>query len=414
MIRQTTAQGTSAKRYRFLVLSSNRSPWGGSEELWAAVAVSLAEAGHAVTVCKQNIDRTNPSVRRLAALGCRIRDIGRFPLLPRRVHMAVSSISTAAITLHSLAQAVYSIAVARPDLVIVSQGGNFDGLRLASVCRSLRKPFVLISQKAGEIYWPADELRDRMRELYPMALRTYFISEHNRRLTEEEIGVRLTNASVVRNPFLVDWKPRDDWPSDAGGLRLACVGRLYPSEKGQDLLIRVLARDKWRARALSVTFYGRGDRRTGLEEMARYLGVTSVTFAGFTRDVRAVWNDHHGLVLPSRCEGLPLVLVEAMLSGRVPIVTDVAGSGEIVRDGVTGFLAAAPTEDLLDEAMERAWQRRHEWRSIGAAAATSIRTLVPADPAGVLAEMLLRVVRGEEPEAIEELGEATGEFSATP
>ena len=88
---------------------------------------------------------------------------------------------------------------------------------------------------------------------------------------------------------------------------------------------------------------------------------------------------------------MPLVLVEAMLSGRVPIVTDVAGNGEVLDDGETGFLACAPTEDALDAAMEHAWQRRAEWRAIGAAAAASIRTLVSPDPGQTFAEKLLRL-----------------------
>jgi glycosyltransferase involved in cell wall biosynthesis len=130
--------------------------------------------------------------------------------------------------------------------------------------------------------------------------------------------------------------------------------------------------------------------------MARKDELTSVSFGGFVRDVASIWSDHHGLILPSRCEGLPLVLVEAMLSGRVPIVTNVGGSGEIVDDGVTGFLAGAPTEDSLDEAMERAWERRAEWPAIGAAAATKIRALVPPNPAELMAAMLLRIATSAE------------------
>src|SRR5687768_14936763 len=96
--------GIPAKRHRFLVVSSNGSSWGGSEELWAAVAVSLAEAGHTVRVCKQNIDRTQPSVKKLEALGVRIRNIGRFPLLPRSVYLMVARISSTAAVLYGMAQ----------------------------------------------------------------------------------------------------------------------------------------------------------------------------------------------------------------------------------------------------------------------------------------------------------------------
>ena len=80
-----------------------------------------------------------------------------------------------------------------------------------------------------------------------------------------------------------------------------------------------------------------------------------------------------------------------MLSGRVSIVTNVGGSSEVIDDGMTGFLAAAPTEESLDEAMERAWKRRAEWRDIGAAAATKIRSLVPPNPAELMAGMILRI-----------------------
>lgn len=133
--------------------------------------------------------------------------------------------------------------------------------------------------------------------------------------------------------------------------------------------------------------------------MARQLGlttVTTVTFAGFVRDVPAIWNDHHGLILPSRCEGMPLALIEAMLSGRVPIVTAVGGNAEVVDDGATGFIATAPTDDALDDAMERAWNERVRWREIGAAAAARIRTRIPREPERCFANRLIELISSGE------------------
>ena len=375
---------------RFLFVSSNSTPWGGSEELWSATAAALAENGHRVSVLKANIDRQQPRIRRLIDLHCRISDLQQLSIFTRfpRLQRAVSPL----ITSQRIAQIGLEATLFQPDLVVISQGMNFDGVHYANACRKMKKPYVLIAQKAGDVYWPVDAARERMRAVYTAAEACYFVSEHNLRLTEEQLGFELPNARVVRNPFLVSWEPRHDWPSEEDGLRLACVGRIFPAEKGQDLLIRVLARDKWRSRPLSVTLYGSGHHRVGLEKMIAFLGVTSVRFGGFVDDVASVWTDNHGLILPSRCEGLPLVLVEAMLSGRVAITTDVAGSSEMVDDGRTGFLAAAATENALDEALERAWQRRHEWRSIGAAAAAAARTLVPSDPAGVVAGLLQQLV----------------------
>ena len=402
----------TSSRYRFVFISSNPIAWGGSEELWAAAAVALAEDGHRVYALKGNLDTKQRSIRRLRELKCRVADFARIPFLPRACHWLLSLLSYPLTLLNRVIQLGFRLAFCRSDLIVLSQGGNCDGLLLANVCRFLEKPYVIVSQKAGDIYWPLDMRRDRMRAVYEEAEWCYFVSEHNRRLTEEQIGARLRKASVVRNPFLVPWERRDDWPSQEQGIRLACVGRLYVAEKGQDMLIRVLARPKWRNRPLSVTFFGSGEQRVGLERMAEFYGVTNVAFAGFVDDVAAIWNDHHGLILPTRCEGLPLVVVEAMLSGRVVIATDVAGNREVVANGRTGFLAATPTEDAIDEALERAWQRRGEWQAIGAAATDEIRNLVPQDPGREFAALLERVaenaVSGREDEGETLLPNAEG------
>lgn len=353
----------------------------------------LAREGHQLTVFKSRVtvQMDEPRLQTLASLGVPIHDLARFPMMPRQIFSALGVASYASTFAHEVARLRVGLAGTRPDLVVLSQGGNHDGFLLAEVCRRMSLPYVLLSQKATDLYWPIDSRRARVKRVYAAAKACYFVSEHNRRTTEEQLGFRLTNTVVVRNPFLVSWKRREDWPSMERGIRIACIGRLYPMEKGQDLLLRVLARERWRARPLHVTFYGTGLQSSGLEEMARFLELRNVTFAGFVRDVDSIWSEHHALVLPSRCEGLPLVLVEAMLSGRVPIVTDVGGSGEVVVDDVTGFLAEGPSENSLDEAMERAWQRREEWRAIGEAAATHIRTLVPEDPAAVFAEIVKEV-----------------------
>jgi glycosyltransferase involved in cell wall biosynthesis len=386
----------SPRPLRFIFISGNRE-WGGSEELWSAAAATLAADGHHVSVFKSRVPEAEPRIQRLRELGVPIHDLARFPLMPRRFWREMNRVSYQAALVHEIARLRVGLGASRrPDLVVVSQGGNYDGYVFAEVCRRMRLPYVIVSQKASDLYWPTDANRASVRGAFEAAHASYFVAEHNLRLTEEQLGIALPHASVVRNPFLVPWERRHDWPDESKGLRLACVGRLYPKEKGQDLLLRVLARDRWRSRDVSLTFFGSGAHRQGLAEMARSLGLRNVTFGGFVRDVATIWDDHHALVLPSRCEGLPLVLVEAMLSGRVPIVTDSGGSAEVIEDDVTGFVVAAAAEDSLDAAMERAWNRRAEWRAIGDAASFRIRELVPEDPAAVFAAQLVRDSRASE------------------
>ena len=383
------------KPCRFVFISSNAT-WGGSEDLWSSTAAALAADGHRVTAYKNQFEPDEALVAAMRAAGCRLIELARLSLLPRIIYSLFARLTYPLTFGYQTVLLYLNLRMRRrPDLVVISQGGNHDGWLFARACVRLGFPFVLISQKATDQYWPVDQRRDHMRTACARAAHCFFVSEHNLRLTEEHFGMRLEKASVVRNPFKVSWEPRRDWPGTDLGFRFACVGRFYPQEKGQDLLIRVLAREKWRGRPVSVTFYGSGQHGEGLAGMAALHGLENVRFAGFTHDVEAIWENHHALVLPSRAEGLPLVLVEAMLSGRVAIVTDVAGNGEAVEDDVTGFLASAPTEDALDEALERAWQRRAEWREIGERAAAGIRKLVPPDPAATLAAQLVRLADGQ-------------------
>lgn len=376
----------AARRIAFI--SSNSHGWGGSEELWSAAAAELAGDGHEITAMKPGIGKAEPRVARLRRLGVRVTDLRRLPLVPDRIVALLAQFSwLMEIVIRSLRLAA-ALRAARPDLVVLSQGGNIEGLFYAKKIQRLGTPYILIVQKVAEMYWPTDEQLAELRAVYAGARRCLFVSEHNLRLHEEQLGMKLANAEVVRNPFLVPWDKRAPWPDEEGGLRLACVGRLYPREKGQDIILRVLARQHWRDRPISLSFFGAGPHLEGLKATAAFLGLANVRFAGFAADVEAIWSDHHALLLPSHCEGLPLALVEAMLSGRVAIVTDVAGHAEFVQDEITGFLAAAPTADHVDEALERAWQRRSQWQAIGEAAAARARELVPPRPQRLLADRI--------------------------
>lgn len=138
---------------------------------------------------------------------------------------------------------------------------------------------MLICQKSSDLYWPWDPSRERVQAAFRHAERVYFVSHYNRLLTEEHLAMSLPQAEVIFNPFMVQVAGPLDWPDSEGSpWRLACVGRLYPSEKGQDWLLRVLSRPKWRERDLEVSFSGSGVYGQGLEEMAEYLRLEKVRF----------------------------------------------------------------------------------------------------------------------------------------
>jgi glycosyltransferase involved in cell wall biosynthesis len=122
--------------------------------------------------------------------------------------------------------------------------------------------------------------------------------------------------------------------------------------------------------------------------VARFGLLERVSFAGHVTSVEEIWASNHVLVMPSRYEGLPLAVVEAMICGRPVLATDVAGHPEIIVDGVTGLLAGPPTVTTVAQGLERLWASRANLENMGRAAAKRIRELVPADPIRVFSDKL--------------------------
>ncbi|NDC62559.1 MAG: glycosyltransferase [Planctomycetia bacterium] len=379
-----------------MFLTSCPLPWGGSEELWAGAAQRLRGRGFRVPTGRSRPWERGPMHPRWAALRAAGLGVGGFGVstlelaIPDAVRRFLPAPIANAVTRLRDRWLAWKLRRCGGDLAVISQGQAYDGLypvNLPEVCRLAGVPYVLICQKSSETDWPFDVIRAEHRRCYEDAERVFFVSEHNRRITGQQLGVSFEHAEVVRNPFMVQADEPLPWPTSADGVvRLACVARMWPLEKGQDVLLNVLARDRWRMRPIAVDFYGEGPIARGLEEMARMLGLTNARFHGFVDDITAVWRDHHALVLPSRAEGLPLAQVEAMLCGRPVIVAAAGGTGEIVEEGEHGFVSGSATEDAFDACMERAWQRRDEWDAIGRRASEHVRRRFPADPCGDFAD----------------------------
>jgi glycosyltransferase involved in cell wall biosynthesis len=401
-------------------MSSNPGAWGGSEELWHATARKLQTLGLAVSAIKNEVIDAHPRIQSLRDTGITVLDSRIGPALPIRLVSRMIGLGGRWTQLGTVlgrldlrlrrynpfisaelrqsrvwpAHPVYcALLEGRPDLVVISQGDNYDGAEFSEICATLNLPFVVICHKARQDRWPHDGERARFRSMFERAVRAYFVSNHNWKLTQQQIGLQMKNAELVRNPHLAQVDAPLPWQSPSDGrFHLACVGRLWTYDKGQDLLLEVLAMPKWKARELHVAFYGEGVNREGLADMAASLGIEHVSFPGFVDDIVAIWREHHALVLPSRAEGLPISLIEAMMCGRIGIVTRVGGSAELMIDNETGFVAAEPSSAAIDEALERAWAHREGWGRMGQAAAQTVRQFIPSDPPAAFADMLLRLM----------------------
>lgn len=371
-----------------ILFVSPTSGWAACEELWSQAAEDLAGQGFNISACVTKSVPLQPRLGRLKRAGIRLHFLRpeHYSILDRASHFL----------LHR-GQSKWKVWFERclrqtlPELVVFSDGLTYPDIGLLDLCINRSIPFVTVSHKNWGELWMADDVAKRYYDALSRARRCYFVSEGNLRLTQKQLGHELANAQIVRNPFNVGFSASPVWPAldEKTGLRLACVGRLDPGQKGQDILFEALSGTAWANRDWHLTLYGDGPVRMPLVNLAARLGISGhVTFAGHVDSVEEIWASNHVLVMPSHHEGLPLAVVEAMLCGRPVLATDVAGHAEVIRDEETGFLAESPTVGSLSRSLERLWERRADLEAMGLAGATLIRQLVPANPARVFSEQL--------------------------
>jgi len=137
-----------------------------------------------------------------------------------------------------------------------------------------------------------------------------------------------------------------------GSLVLGNVARLFPEQKGQDVLIKALKIVK--TKYPDIMCYFAGDYPDGKSESLEKLKLladqedvkANVEFLGNVVDVPAFLSKLDIFVLPSRVEGFGLALIEAMAANIPVIASDIDGPNEIIGNNEFGVLFKS--EDYVD------------------------------------------------------------------
>ncbi|MEL0265826.1 MAG: glycosyltransferase, partial [Synechococcus sp.] len=153
--------------------------------------------------------------------------------------------------------------------------------------------------------------------------------------------------ALLPNPLPGGLSLQDSYQPSHHQLEVLAVARLVP-QKGLDVLIRAFAclppsvRDGW-----CVTLVGDGPERQTLEELASVAGLRDVIhFEGFRSDPLVFVRRASIFALPSRFEGMPNALLEAMAAGLPSVVSDASpGPLEMVSDGQQGLVV--PSDDVI-------------------------------------------------------------------
>ncbi len=227
-----------------------------------------------------------------------------------------------------------------PRLIWISTRHNADEFRTRWFWRTLNRA---ISRPMQQVIAVSNSVRE-------------FVSRHE--------GIPLDKSVVVRNG--IDLSRFSELPNrhqartrlglSEDEFTVGIVGRLAP-QKGHKFLLEAAARLLPEIPRLRVLVVGEGHLKRRLQAQARALGIArQVSFVGFRADVAQVYPAMDLLAMPSLFEGLSLVLVEALVCGRVAVCARAPGLVDVIQDGKNGLLVEVGDVEGLTQAIARVYR----------------------------------------------------------
>lgn len=285
--------------------------------------------------------------------------LATFPTVRRAVREGAEVIHAHYSYPHGFAAVLLGRALGRP--VCVTAHGSDINLLIDR--RLLRPQLRWALARAGAVITVSEVLRERVLSL----------------------GVDPGRVIVLRNGYDTEsFRPRDRGETrerlgvDLNEKVVLCVSNLVPI-KAPDNLVGALS--LLPGEAPLCVFIGDGPMREALQAQVARLGLSGrVRFLGARPNEEvALWMSAADLLcLPSRSEGLPTVVAEALACGLPVVATDVGGTHEVVIHGRTGLLVPPDDPQALAEALGRLLGDEGLRRRMSEAALEELPRLVPS------------------------------------
>lgn len=186
-------------------------------------------------------------------------------------------------------------------------------------------------------------------------------------VSEANTALAVENSISPKSAFTLIWNGVPDavaraTPGTRHKLILITAARFAP-QKDHLLLLEALTTVEGDWRLLLV---GDGPTRPQVEQAVKELGLSDrIEFLGLRDDIEHLLANADVFVLPSKWEGLPLSILEAMRAGLPVIATDTGGVAEAVTDGVTGYLTAPGDAAQLSQRIQELISSRHLLTTMG-------------------------------------------------
>ncbi len=166
-----------------------------------------------------------------------------------------------------------------------------------------------------------------------------------------EKGIPAENIHVVFNAIEIKDKPpvRDLDNPEKDRIEIVAAGRLS-FEKGYDVLLKAVSLVKDGTPDFRISIYGSGPEEDRLRSMISEFKVSdNVNLCGFVDDILPVFRKADFMVLPSRSEGMPNVILEAWSQALGVLSTAVGGVPDMIEDGESGLLVEPENPEKMAE-----------------------------------------------------------------
>jgi glycosyltransferase involved in cell wall biosynthesis len=200
--------------------------------------------------------------------------------------------------------------------------------------------------------------------------------------------LRIVHCGVTPARYTADPAPAEQ------GMKLLFVGRLDPV-KGLRVLMEAFEAARARVSGITLSIIGDGEDRAWVEREAKRIGGIEVLGYRSQDFVAERLGQSDVLVLPSFAEGVPVALMEAMVSARPVIATRVGGVQELVEDGVSGRIVAPGNVEALAEAITDLAANPDRRRTMGAAGRARVEAEFDIDQEAVWLKTLFEGGGGE-------------------
>ncbi len=302
--------------------------FGGAETMCENLTYALTKAGHEVCVVSLYADRT-PISQRMEEAGVRIE------YLDKKLGLDLSMIPKLATLMKK----------EKPDVVhthldVIKYA--VAAAKLAGVRKCVHTVHNVADKEAeGRIQKYTNKLYFKLGWSTPVAL-----SPEVQRTILDFYGLTEADVPVIYNGIdLSRCQPKENY--EAGEtVTLLHIGR-FNEQKNHKGLLEMFRKLKASRPQCRLELIGDGELRAEMEAHAKTLGIEdSVAFLGSQSNVYPYLQKADLFVLPSKYEGMPMTIIEAMGSGLGVVAADVGGIRDMLTEGVSGYLVHNQEEFL--------------------------------------------------------------------